>query len=130
LQELTHSLSSAGITAIVKSYFITGTARSADFTFSSADLLIWSASETAVTIMAASLPFLRLIIKEISQATRLARARGAGNTQQDGGKNSGGIQGKYETLDDDWIAGASSADGGPRRGRLVMQDGKATVTYQ
>ncbi|KAK3684140.1 hypothetical protein B0T22DRAFT_354499, partial [Podospora appendiculata] len=56
----------AGITAIVKSYFITGTARSRDFTFSSADLLIWSASETAVTIMAASTPFLRLIVREVS----------------------------------------------------------------
>ncbi|KAK3373011.1 hypothetical protein B0T24DRAFT_527533 [Lasiosphaeria ovina] len=60
----------AGITAIVKSYFITGTARSSDFTFSSADLLIWSASETAVTIMAASIPFLRLIAKEVSGKTQ------------------------------------------------------------
>ncbi|KAK3314369.1 hypothetical protein B0H66DRAFT_504351, partial [Apodospora peruviana] len=61
----------AGITAIVKSYYITGTARSnADFTFSSADLLIWSGSETAVTIMAASVPFLRLIVKEVSDSRK------------------------------------------------------------
>ncbi|KAK0649946.1 hypothetical protein B0T16DRAFT_138491 [Cercophora newfieldiana] len=116
----------AGAAGVVKSYFLAGAIRSTDFTFSSASLLIWSASEPAITIMAASLPSFRPIVQELSQASRPAAT--TGDTQKRGwsfrtkGK-------KYETLDDDWITGTSSADGGPRRGRLVMQDGKATVTY-
>lgn len=54
----------AGITAIIKTYFISGSQRSKDFTFTTANLLIWSGAETAVTIIAASLPFLRLLLKE------------------------------------------------------------------
>jgi len=73
--------------------------------------------------MAASLPFLRLIVKEFSQN---------GQTAEEGtksGKGSGG-KGKYENLDDDWLVGTGNLDGGTRKGRLAMQDGKATVAYQ
>ncbi|OAA59763.1 hypothetical protein SPI_05961 [Niveomyces insectorum RCEF 264] len=56
----------AGITAIIKTYFISGSQRSKDFTFTTANLLIWSGAETAVTIIAASIPFLRLLLKDLS----------------------------------------------------------------
>ncbi|KAK0614672.1 hypothetical protein B0T14DRAFT_487018 [Immersiella caudata] len=117
----------AGIAGIVKSRLLPTTTRSTDFTFSSADLLIWSATETAVTIMAVSLPYLGLVIKELfpaSQTPSEPRNEQKGWRFRITGK-------KYETLNDDWINGVgSSEDGGPRRGRLVMQDGKATVSYQ
>ncbi|KAF2453484.1 hypothetical protein BDY21DRAFT_126629 [Lineolata rhizophorae] len=53
----------AGITAIVKTSYLPSMARSTDFTYYSANLLIWAAAETAITIIAASIPFLRLLIK-------------------------------------------------------------------
>ncbi|KAH7009008.1 hypothetical protein EDB80DRAFT_683986 [Ilyonectria destructans] len=60
----------AGITAAIKTSYIPEIIRWADFTYSSANLLIWAASETAVTIIAASIPFLRLALKEVSHKTK------------------------------------------------------------
>ncbi|KAH7146106.1 hypothetical protein EDB81DRAFT_842367 [Dactylonectria macrodidyma] len=57
----------ASITAAVKTSYLPDIIRWADFTYSSADLLIWAASETAVTIIAASIPFLRLAFKETTE---------------------------------------------------------------
>jgi hypothetical protein len=37
---------------------------------SASNLLIWAASETSVTIIAASIPYLRLIAKEVSQRSK------------------------------------------------------------
>ncbi|KAK4448710.1 hypothetical protein QBC34DRAFT_352357 [Podospora aff. communis PSN243] len=115
----------ASIAGIIKSHLLTTTARSTDFTFSSADLLIWSAAETAIVIMAVSLPSLGLVIKELFPTSRTPTEP---RTEQKGWRFR--LGGKYETLDDDWITGAGNPDGGPRRGRLVMRDGKATVAYQ
>ncbi|KAH8650882.1 hypothetical protein BGZ60DRAFT_436753 [Tricladium varicosporioides] len=60
----------AGITAIVKTSYIIDIGRWTDFTYSSTNLLIWAASETAVTIIAASIPFLRLVVKEVSHKSK------------------------------------------------------------
>lgn len=38
----------------------------ADFTYNIADVLIWAITESAITIMAASIPFIRLMAKDIS----------------------------------------------------------------
>ncbi|KAK3321283.1 hypothetical protein B0T19DRAFT_478417 [Cercophora scortea] len=132
----------AGITAIVKSYFITGTARSRDFTFSSADLLIWSASETAVTIMAASIPFLRLIVREVSQKTHPQRTTATTTTTQslgdDDTRSRGGrlatAKNTTKSLDSDEESGSDRngsalAGNGVKRGRLVVQGGKAVIQY-
>ena len=118
--------SSAGISGVIKSYFLAESTRSTDVTFSSAGLLIWSGAETGISIMAASLPSLHPILQNISQSSRTTTE--TENRQ----KMSWGFHKrskKYGTLDDDWINGASNPDGGPRRGQLVMQDGKAMVTY-
>ncbi|KAH8904827.1 hypothetical protein BR93DRAFT_916595 [Coniochaeta sp. PMI_546] len=63
----------AGITAVVKATYLTGSSRSGDFTFTSADLLVWSGSETAVTLIATSIPFLRLMFREVSRKSQLSR---------------------------------------------------------
>jgi len=117
---------SAGITAIVKTNFITGTARSADFTFSSADLLIFSGSETAVTIMAASIPFLRLIFKEFkSHRTPESRSRRSERSSRDKSPPAN----KEDDGDlSDWESQLSS--GGTRRGKLVIKGGKASVRFE
>jgi len=78
----------AGITAIIKTTYIKGSGKDLDYTCkrycpqtsarpltpgtsdTTANLLIWSGSESAVTISAASIPFLRLMIKEVSNAGR------------------------------------------------------------
>ncbi|KAK3377074.1 hypothetical protein B0T24DRAFT_509333, partial [Lasiosphaeria ovina] len=53
----------SGITAIIKTSYINQSAKWRDY--SSIDLLIWSAAETAVVITAASIPFLRLALREV-----------------------------------------------------------------
>lgn len=119
---------SAGITAIVKTNFITGTARSADFTFSSADLLIFSGSETAVTIMAASIPFLRLIFKEFSQKShRTPEPRGRRGERSSRDKSSPANKEEDGDLSD-WESQISS--GGTRKGKLVIKGGKASVRFE
>ncbi|KAM5355043.1 hypothetical protein ACJ41O_001689 [Fusarium nematophilum] len=64
----------AGITATIKTSYLPDIGRWKDFTFSSTDLLIWAASETAVTIIAASIPFFRLALKEVSQKSSKPRS--------------------------------------------------------
>ncbi|KAK0710755.1 hypothetical protein B0H67DRAFT_539651 [Lasiosphaeris hirsuta] len=116
----------AGITAIVKSYYIQFSARSTDFTFSSADLLIWSASETAVTIMAASIPFLRLIFKEVSGKSQQTPKYPTTNITTIGRKRTRDYD---EELSDDGRSEKSNLSGSVRKGTLVMKGGKAVVTY-
>jgi len=71
--------------------------------------------------MAASLPFLRLIFKEFSKKSQ--------NAAESKGK--GAIKGKYVNLDDEkWMEESVLSSNGTKRGKLVMQDGKATVSFQ
>lgn len=53
----------AGITAVVKTSFLPGTGNFTDMPFQITDLLIWSNAESAVTILAASIPFFRVLIR-------------------------------------------------------------------
>ncbi|KAF2132990.1 hypothetical protein P153DRAFT_333811 [Dothidotthia symphoricarpi CBS 119687] len=56
----------AGVCCVVKTAYIPGAATWVDFTYSTADMLIWALAESSITIIAASLPFLRLILKDMS----------------------------------------------------------------
>ncbi|ERT03314.1 hypothetical protein HMPREF1624_01625 [Sporothrix schenckii ATCC 58251] len=58
----------AGATAIVKTSQIP-TLSSADFTFVMLPLVVWGAAESAVTIMAASIPVLRVLLRDAHQLT-------------------------------------------------------------
>lgn len=80
----------AGIAAAVKTSYLNDIARSTDFTYTSANLLVWAGCETAVTIMGSSVPYFRLAIREASRKS-MARSRYAGSYQlDDAGMDSGG----------------------------------------
>ncbi|KAH8655321.1 hypothetical protein BX600DRAFT_525261 [Xylariales sp. PMI_506] len=58
----------AGATGFVKSAFVMRLA-SNDFTFDGVPLVIWGEAETATTIIAASIPVLRVLLKDIKQSS-------------------------------------------------------------
>ncbi|KAH6890675.1 hypothetical protein B0T10DRAFT_596850 [Thelonectria olida] len=66
----------AGIAAAIKTSYLPTIARSIDFTYTCDKLLIWAGCETSVTIMATSLPFFRLVLKEVSAKAKGRHARG------------------------------------------------------
>lgn len=51
---------------VVKTVYLPLIGTWADFTYNIADVLIWAITESAITIMAASIPFIRLMVKDIS----------------------------------------------------------------
>ncbi|KAJ4387463.1 hypothetical protein N0V93_008055 [Gnomoniopsis smithogilvyi] len=59
----------AGITSIFKTLTIP-TLESADFPFNICDLIVWGAAESAVTIIAVSIPVLRILVKEVKMTIR------------------------------------------------------------
>ncbi|KAK0711898.1 hypothetical protein B0H67DRAFT_555801 [Lasiosphaeris hirsuta] len=59
----------AGATAVVKTTEIPSLA-SADFTYVSAPLVLWGAAESGVTIMAASIPVLRTLFRDLNNLSR------------------------------------------------------------
>ena len=61
---------SAGITAAVKIKFLPGIGHFTDPTFQLGELLIWSNAEVAVTIVAASIPFFRVLLRQVSSYNR------------------------------------------------------------
>jgi len=71
----------AGVTAIVKTTEIP-TLDSPDFSYVAAPLVLWSAAESAVTIMAASIPVLRTIFRDLGSLSMMRRyASGNPDTQ-------------------------------------------------
>ncbi|KAJ0143629.1 hypothetical protein CTA2_1251 [Colletotrichum tanaceti] len=59
----------AGATAIVKCTAIP-TLLSGDFTYDGSDLVIWGTCESGVTIMAASIPVLRVLVRDVASTAR------------------------------------------------------------
>lgn len=120
---------------------------------STTNLLIWSGAETAVTIIATSIPFLRLVLKEVSAKFRttqldvdnLSGMKGSGSgTRGVGGANGRGPAGpstsislsatrlkkqEDEESDDGMFADVDAMSMDSKRGRVVFQGGKATVQY-
>lgn len=68
--------SRAGIACAVKTAYLPLIGTWADFTYNIADVLIWAITESAITIVAASIPFLRPMMKHISSR---GGSRGASN---------------------------------------------------
>ncbi|KAF2177986.1 hypothetical protein K469DRAFT_532267, partial [Zopfia rhizophila CBS 207.26] len=56
----------AGIACVVKTVYLPLIGAWADFTYNIADVLIWGLSESTIIIVAASIPFLCLFVKEVS----------------------------------------------------------------
>ncbi|KAK3317576.1 hypothetical protein B0T19DRAFT_446534 [Cercophora scortea] len=70
----------------------------ADFTYTFCNLTIWTAAETSTIIVAASFPFLRLLLKEFSRkaAARSSRRRPNGSQHRSGSGGSGSTE--FSTL--------------------------------
>ncbi|CAK7220168.1 hypothetical protein SCUCBS95973_004067 [Sporothrix curviconia] len=81
----------AGGMAIVKTSQIP-TLSSGDFTYASIPLIVWGAAESAVTIMAASIPVLRVLLRDAHHLTlqRYMVSTGASYARHGGGGVSGG----------------------------------------
>ncbi|KAF3001844.1 hypothetical protein E8E13_004195 [Curvularia kusanoi] len=69
----------AGVACIVKTVYLPLIGTWADVTYNIADVLIWAITESAITIIAASIPFVRLMMKDIS-------TRGDSKSQSTGNK--------------------------------------------
>ncbi|KAL1904987.1 hypothetical protein Sste5344_009241 [Sporothrix stenoceras] len=82
----------AGGMAIVKTSQIPSLA-AGDFTYASIPLIVWGAAESAVTIMAASIPVLRVLLRDAHQLTlrHYMVSTGAGGTGVRGGDGDGDV---------------------------------------
>ncbi|KAK3381200.1 hypothetical protein B0H63DRAFT_396245 [Podospora didyma] len=84
----------AGITAIMKCIAIPTLAHG-DFTYDGAELVIWGDAEVATTIMATSIPVLRVLF--IDAKTSAERHYGGSRSKRMGGSSSG-LQSRYNTI--------------------------------
>ncbi|EXF72978.1 hypothetical protein CFIO01_04684 [Colletotrichum fioriniae PJ7] len=78
----------AGGTSIVKCTTIP-TLLSGDFTYDGSDLVIWGTVESGVTIMAASIPVLRVLIRDVASTAR--KYYGNSATRTNGSRFGGGL---------------------------------------
>lgn len=69
----------AGVACVVKTAYLPLIGTWADFTYNIADVLIWAMTESAITIVAASIPFMRLMMKDIT-SRGASRDQSYGNT--------------------------------------------------
>ncbi|KAJ8113021.1 hypothetical protein OPT61_g4754 [Boeremia exigua] len=69
----------AGVACIVKTTYLPLIGTWADFTYNIADVLIWAMTESAITIVAASIPFMRLMMQDLTSRGG-SRGRSYGNT--------------------------------------------------
>ncbi|KAF2476833.1 uncharacterized protein BDR25DRAFT_208769 [Lindgomyces ingoldianus] len=81
----------AGITAALKTSYLPGMGHWQDFTWESSNLLIWSGAEATMTIVGASIPFLRVLVKEVSSThgnsynlKNVSSGKGTGNMTRTG----------------------------------------------
>lgn len=56
----------AGVACVVKTAYIPLIGTWTDFTYNIGDVLIWAITESAITIIAASIPFMRLMMQDLS----------------------------------------------------------------
>ncbi|KAK7755340.1 hypothetical protein SLS62_002566 [Diatrype stigma] len=70
----------AGIVGIYKSSIIPNVARDVDFTFGIALVLIWLAAEFTATVMAASIPFMRPLLRKVSSSVGRQKFSGHSST--------------------------------------------------
>lgn len=77
----------AGCTAFIKSAKLPLLANG-DFTFESYSLVAWGAAEVATTIMASSIPVLRVLVREVKAITSKKYGFSSGNNSRSNGTNS------------------------------------------
>ena len=60
---LTPAFFSASVACAIKTSYLPKIGTWTDFTFNVADVLVWSLAESSITIVAASIPFLRMMVR-------------------------------------------------------------------
>ncbi|KAF2009084.1 hypothetical protein BU24DRAFT_468476 [Aaosphaeria arxii CBS 175.79] len=119
----------AGIAAAVKTSYLPGTGNFTDMPYQIADLLIWSNAESAVTIMAASIPFFRVLFRNVGASWRGEGKSGATMTTGRGyGRNKGrgsyrlGSLGSAGDVGGDDVGGDDGRKAGVRVGIALSDD--------
>ncbi|EPE09385.1 integral membrane protein [Ophiostoma piceae UAMH 11346] len=110
----------AGATGIVKTTLIP-TLGLPDFSYASVPLIIWGAAEAGVTIMAASLPVLRVLLRDVSLRSRRHYRVSTSAGDFHGSQASRGS--KTKSQDSKQMAAADRDNGGNRDSRNVGHNG-------
>ncbi|KAF2179279.1 hypothetical protein K469DRAFT_596566 [Zopfia rhizophila CBS 207.26] len=120
----------AGITAAVKTSFLPGVGKWEDMAYSIADLLIWSLAETSVTIMAASIPYYRVLIKEVSSrgSAPYRRSHRLESSAKNAGRRSRQLEAKEIMERQDDMSDKSMLGDAQRTG-AIMKMNEVTVEY-
>ena len=95
--EILTSFTRAGVACVVKTAYIPFIGTWADFTYNIGDVLIWAITESAITIIAASIPFMLRMMQDFSsRGGSRSRVQSYGNAgsihlidQPGGGRNLG-----------------------------------------
>ncbi|KAK3942897.1 hypothetical protein QBC46DRAFT_339149 [Diplogelasinospora grovesii] len=104
----------SGVTATIKTTYIEQSAERDDWTWLSLDLLIWSGAEIAVVITAASIPFLRLALREVANSSS-SRGGGPGSRALQLGYISNYKSGAGGTRDQTTVVGGADAGTGANK---------------
>ncbi|KAK0639663.1 hypothetical protein B0T16DRAFT_337083 [Cercophora newfieldiana] len=131
-----------GATAVMKTLSIPLLA-SADFTYVSAPLVIWGAAESGVTIMAASIPVLRTLFRDLNTMSRKYYNNSGGSktatmTQRSGvvsrygDQNTFAISARMSPYTEDVTKSSNSSDKSPVRDSYgqIMQSREVRVTVE
>ncbi|KAG9250337.1 uncharacterized protein F5Z01DRAFT_376687 [Emericellopsis atlantica] len=104
----------AGTVAIVKSCYISQIAEK-DFFYNGVELICWSAAETAAAIIAASIPVLRVFIREKTSSAGYSNSRGARRDtiplSRVGGSRVDPVQDARKVVNEVWVTAHNRSDG-------------------
>lgn len=103
----------AGAAAFVKASYLP-TLASPDFVYDGKDLVTWGAAETAVTIMAASIPVLRVLVRDMASSRGYVKS---GENKSGSGGASSASKSQHEALGNHAFVKAS-----PTSGTLSVRD--------
>lgn len=107
----------AGATSIVKAVTVPSLGSARDITFVAAPLHIWSIVEPSVTIIAASIPLLRILLVHLREiSTRTGGTAGYAQSRSAQGTGAGTVRSSVHG------GGAKRASYGPRLGGLRLAD--------
>ncbi|KAL8407727.1 hypothetical protein RB594_006532 [Gaeumannomyces avenae] len=100
----------AGAAAFVKASYLP-TLASVDFVYEGKDLVTWGAAETAVTIMATSIPVLRVLFRDMSSSRGYVKGAGNKSGSGSGGSLPAASKSQYDALGNHVFARASPTTG-------------------
>ena len=128
---------SAGIVGIYKSSTIPYVARNADFTFGTPIVLIWLVAEVTATIIAASIPFFRPLIRRVSSNARSGKEAygmgrvggGAGASRAGWGANSHSKLGSQVDGKSEYNSDGETLPPNSNGHSMIVRQTRVTVEY-